>query len=119
MAIPQGSNQRRLADFVHDVLADGWRFRIFAAVEDFARECLALIIDTSISGARVVNELGKIAERRWRPRMIVSDNGSVLTSSAVLAWSDEVASNGTISPWASRCRMPLSGASTDASATSA
>jgi putative transposase len=89
MAIPQGPNQRWSLDFLHDVLADGRRFRIFAAVDDFTRECLALTVDTSISGARVVRELGKIAELRGRPCMIVSDNGTELTSNAVLAWSEE------------------------------
>jgi putative transposase len=51
MTIPQGPNQRWSVDFLHDVLADGRRFRIFAAVDDFTRECLALTADTSISGA--------------------------------------------------------------------
>ena len=89
MAVPQGPNQRWSVDFLHDLLADGRRFRIFAAVDDFTRECLALTVDTSISGARVVRELGKMAELRGRPCMIVSDNGTELTSNAVLAWSEE------------------------------
>ena len=89
MAIPQGPNQRWSVDFMHDVLTDGRRFRIFAVVDDFTRECLALVVDTSISGARVVRELHKIAELHGRPCMIVSDNGTELTSNAVLAWSEE------------------------------
>ena len=89
MAVPQGPNQRWSVDFLHDVLADGRRFRVFAAVDDFTRECLALTVDTAISGARVVRELGRIAELRGRPCMIVSDNGTELTSNAVLAWSHE------------------------------
>ena len=89
MAVPQSQNQRWSVDFLHDVLADGRRFRVFAAVDDFTRECLALTVDTSISGARVVRELGRVAELRGRPCMIVSDNGTELTSNAVLAWSDE------------------------------
>lgn len=89
MTIPQGPNQRWSVDFLQDVLADGRRFRIFAVVDDFTRECLALTVDTSISGARVVRELGRIAELRGRPSMIISDNGTELTSNAVLAWSEE------------------------------
>ena len=89
IAIPQGPNQRWSVDFMHDVLADGRRFRIFAVVDNFTRECLALTVDTSISGARVVRELGRITELRGCPCMIVSDNGTELTSNAVLAWSDE------------------------------
>ncbi len=86
MAVPQGPNQRWSVDFLHDVLADGRRF---AAVDDFTRECLALTADTSISGARVVRDLGRIAELRGRTCMIVSDNATELTSNAVLAWSGE------------------------------
>ena len=55
-------------------------------IDDYSRECLACIIDTSLSGRRVVRELSAIAERRGLPCMVVSDNGTELTSHAVLAW---------------------------------
>ena len=48
MAIPQGPNQRWSLDFLSDALNDGRRFRVFAVVDDFTRECLALVIDTSL-----------------------------------------------------------------------
>src|SRR5262244_3100817 len=41
----QGPNQRWSMDFVHDQLCDGRRFRILAVVDDFTRECLALVAD--------------------------------------------------------------------------
>ena len=47
MTLPQGPNQRWSLDFVSDVLADGRRFRVLVAVDDFTRECLALVVDTS------------------------------------------------------------------------
>lgn len=53
IAIPQGLNQRWSMDFLSDTLTDGRRFRIFAIVDDFTRERLCLIADTSISGLRV------------------------------------------------------------------
>lgn len=77
MTIPQGPNQRRSVDFLHDVLADGRRFRIFAAVDN-TRECRALTVNTSISGARVIREIGKLAELRGQQCMIFSDNGTEL-----------------------------------------
>ena len=89
MAIPQGPNQRWSIDFVADVLSDGRRFRILAVVDDFTRECLALVVDTSLSGARVARELDRIVRERGRPCMIVSDNGTEFTSNAILAWADE------------------------------
>ena len=58
-------------------------------VDDVTRECLAAIPDTSISGRRVVRELTALIERRGRPGMIVSDNGTELTSNAILKWCAE------------------------------
>jgi putative transposase len=89
MVLPQSPNQRWSLDFQSDALADGRRFRIFAVVDDFTRECLALIADTSLPSLRVVRELDAIVAIRGRPVMIVSDNGTELTSRAVLHWSQE------------------------------
>lgn len=88
MAIPQGPNQRWSLDFVADALSWGRRFRVLAVVDDFTREALALVVDTSIGGQRVVRALEAVIARRGRPAMIVSDNGTELTSRAVLEWSN-------------------------------
>jgi putative transposase len=90
MALPDGANQRWSLDFVSDALSSGRRFRVLAVVDDFTRECLGLVADTSLSGLRVGRELDRIAERRgYRPAMIVSDNGTELTSHAILRWQEE------------------------------
>jgi putative transposase len=89
IAVPDGSNQRWSLDFVSDTLTDGRRFRVLCVVDDFTRECLTLVADTSLSGRRVVRELDAIAARRGYPLSVVSDNGTELTSSAVLAWSQD------------------------------
>lgn len=89
MAIPQGPNQRWSLDFLSDQLSDSRRFRILAVVDDFTRECLALVADTSLSGTRVGRELDAIVERRGKPQSIVSDNGTELTSMAILNWSQK------------------------------
>jgi putative transposase len=87
-ALPQGPDQRWSLDFVADVLSWGRRFRVLAIVDDFTREALALVVDSSIGGERVVRELDVLSARRSRPAMIVSDNGAELTSRAVLDWSN-------------------------------
>jgi putative transposase len=89
MAIPQGANQRWSLDFVSDALACGRKFRILTVVDDFSRECLALVVDNSLSGSRVARELDRIVETRGKPYMIVSDNGTELTSHAILGWQEE------------------------------
>lgn len=88
MAIPLGPNQRWSTDFIQDVLSDGRRFRVLAVVDDFTRECLALVADTSLSGQRVARELDRLIEWRGPPCMIVSDNGTEFTSNAILQWAD-------------------------------
>ena len=85
-----------------DTLVSGRRFRILtpgadgraagsqsALVDDFTRECLGLVADTSLTGQRVARELDRIAELRGYPCMIVSDNGTELTSNAILAWQQQ------------------------------
>ena len=68
----------------------GRRFRIFAVVDDYTRECVRLIADTSISGARVARELDMaIFERLAKLATVVSDNGTELTSMAILRWSKD------------------------------
>ena len=89
MAIPQDRNLRWSIDFVADTLDSGRRFRILTLVDDFTRECLGLVVDTSLTGLRVARELDRIAEVRGYPGMIVSDNGTELTSNAILAWQQE------------------------------
>ena len=80
MATPLAPNQRWSLDFVSDQLTDGRRFRILAVVDDCTRECLALVADTSISGRRVARELDDIIAPARASAMIVSDNGTELTS---------------------------------------
>lgn len=89
MAISQGPNQRWSLDFVSDALADGRRFRILCVIDDFSGECLATVVDTSIPGIRVARELDRIAEMRGHPSMVVSDNGTELTSNAILKWQQD------------------------------
>ena len=72
-----------------DTLVSGRRFRILTLVDDFTRECLALVVDTSLTGLRVVRELDRTAELRGYPCMIVSDNGTELTSNAILSWQQQ------------------------------
>jgi putative transposase len=83
---PEGPNSRWSVDFVHDQLASGRRFRVLTIIDDVTKECLAAVPDASLSGKRVVRELGALIARRGRPGTIVSDNGTEFTSSAVLAF---------------------------------
>jgi putative transposase len=87
--IPLAANQRWSLDFVSDQMTDGRRFRILTVIDNCTRECLALVADTSLSGRRVARELDTIIGQRGRPDTIVSDNGTELTSNAILGWADD------------------------------
>lgn len=89
MLLPSRANERWSLDFVSDSFTDGRRFRVLAIVDDFSRECLALVADTSLSGLRVTRELTHLIQQRGKPMTIVSDNGTELTSMAVLKWCQE------------------------------
>ena len=89
MKVPLFANDRWSLDFVSDQMTDGRRFRVLTVVDDCTRECLALVADTSISGRRVARELDAIIAWRGKPATIVSDNGTELTSNAILEWADE------------------------------
>ncbi|ALK10230.1 IS2 transposase TnpB [Blastochloris viridis] len=88
MQLPAAPNDRWSLDFVSDQLTDGRRFRILTIVDDCTRECLALVADTSLSGFRVARELERLTIARGKPKTVVSDNGTELTSNAILAWAD-------------------------------
>jgi len=89
MVLPSRANERWSLDFVSDAFTDGRRFRVLAVVDDYSRECLALVPDTSLSGLRMTRELDAVIKQRGKPHTIVSDNGTEMTSMAVLKWCQE------------------------------
>lgn len=85
VAIPQGANQRWSLDFVSDTLTDGRRFRILCVIDDFSRECLATVVDNSMSGECVAPRTRHHRRASRLPCMIVSE----LTSNVILAWRED------------------------------
>jgi putative transposase len=88
VALTRG-NQRWSMDFVSDAIAGLRPFRVFALVDDYTRECLALEADTSLSGERVKRVLDHVAIERGRPAAMLSDNGPEFTSRVLEAWALE------------------------------
>ena len=89
MPVPSGPGERWSLDFLADSFGDARRFRILAIIDDYTRENLALVADTSLSGGRVARELDAVIRLYGQPRTIVSDNGTELTSRAILRWQGE------------------------------
>ena len=65
------------------------QYHILCVIDDFSRECLTTLIDTSLSGVRVARELDRIAQTRGYPCLVVSNNGTELTSNAIVQWSQD------------------------------
>jgi putative transposase len=121
--LPLVANQRWSLDFVADQMTDGRRFRILTVIDNCTRECLALVADTSLSGARVVRELDVVIRQRGRPDAIVSDNGTdpeggAANTPRTRSWPGPTTPAGITSRPASPSRTASTRASTDACATS-
>lgn len=88
-APPTRPNQQWGVDFVSDVLTWGRRIRLFTVVDVFTREALAIEVDTSLPGGRVVRVLERLAMERGVPDEIILDNGPELAGKAVDQWAYE------------------------------
>lgn len=86
VTVPRAINERWSLDFVLDVLEDGRRFRILTVVDDFTRACLAMEVDTSIGGHRVVEVLQRLVETRGKPVGLIMDNGPEFAGRTLDAW---------------------------------
>jgi putative transposase len=86
LARPTRINERWSLDFLLDTLEDGRRVRLLAVVDDFTRACLAIEVDTSIGGRRVVEVLQRLVETRGKPAVLITDNGPEFVGRALDAW---------------------------------
>ena len=111
-------NESWSMDFVADSLANGRRIRCLTLVDDFTRECLATVVDTSITGVRVARELERVIGGRRQPRSawtMVPNSPVKCSTNGPIATASGFASSGPANPW----RTPTSRASTASSVTSA
>ena len=86
---PQVANDSWSMDFMSDGLADGRRLRCLTIVDDCTRECVAIEVDTSITGSRVKAVLERLADLRGLPRSITVDHGPEFEGQVMDAWAYE------------------------------
>jgi putative transposase len=79
-------NERWSMDFVHDYLADGRRLRTLNIIDAYTRECLAIEVDTSLPGVRVVRALDGLVWHYGLPETLRVDNGPEFISTALDRW---------------------------------
>ena len=83
---PSHANACWSLDYLADSLASGRQFRTLNIIDVYTRECLAIEVDTSLPGARVIRVLEALRSDRGVPQRIVLDNGPELTSRVVDQW---------------------------------
>ena len=86
MTVVDRANARWSMDFMADTLASGRTLRTLNVVDDFTRECLAIEVDTSLSGRRVTRVLERLVRERGMPGCVLADNGPEFTGRAVDQW---------------------------------
>jgi putative transposase len=74
-------------DFMSAKLLDGRWFRVLTVIDQFTRECLALVADRALNGHRVALALSQVVAERGTPASITADNGSEFAGKAMDAWS--------------------------------
>jgi putative transposase len=86
LPLPSRRGERWSMDFMVDTLADGRGFRTLNIVDDFTRECVAIEVDRSLPGLRVVRVLDRLAETSGLPNTLVMDNGPEFSGRVLDTW---------------------------------
>jgi len=73
-------------DFVIDRTSDGRAFRILAIIDEYTRECLAILVKRRITAQDVIDQLFQLIIFRGIPEHIRSDNGPEFTANVVRRW---------------------------------
>jgi putative transposase len=86
LAKPTKPNQVWSMDFIFDRMENGRTLKVFNVVDDFSKICIGQIVDSSITGKRLVNFFSKLEEK---PTWLRCDNGPEFWSRAFQQWAYE------------------------------
>jgi putative transposase len=73
-------------DFVSDRTHDGRAIKMLTVIDEFSRECPAIITERSLKSDDVLDCLAELFIRNGAPEYIRSDNGSEFTARVVRQW---------------------------------
>ena len=73
-------------DFVMARTADSRAFRILTMIDEYTRECLAMLVNRRITSLDVIDQLFQLFILRGVPEHIRSDNGPEFTAKAIKGW---------------------------------
>ena len=77
-------------DFVMARTADGRALRILTMIDEYTRECLAMLVNRRITSLDVIDQLFQLFILRGVPEHIRSDNGPEFTAKAMRKWLNRV-----------------------------
>jgi putative transposase len=77
-------------DFVQDRTHDGRPFRMLTVIDEYTRECLAILVARRITADDVLQQLAELFVARGVPEHIRSDNGPEFVATAVRDWRGRV-----------------------------
>jgi transposase InsO family protein len=73
-------------DFVQDRTHDGRRFRMLTVIDEYTRECLAIVVARRLTSDDVLQVLTDLFVERGPPEYIRSDNGPEFVAKVVRDW---------------------------------
>jgi putative transposase len=73
-------------DLIFDRTSCGGWLKCLSLVDEYTRECLALVMAKSVTGVLVRRVLGRVMGRRGAPKRLRSDNGSEFICQALMGW---------------------------------
>lgn len=84
--VASGKDDVWALDFAHDRTEDGRPLKILAVVDEYTRECPALIVDRRMRSGGVIETLRELFLVRGVPRHVRSDNGPELIATRLKTW---------------------------------
>ena len=82
---PERPNHIWCYDFVFDATDDGRALKLLPILDEYTRECLALVVGRSLTSHHVVATLARLVAERGAPTYVRSDNGSEFIAHRVAA----------------------------------
>ena len=73
-------------DFQFDATTDGRPIKIASIIDEHTRECLGGLVERSITGDNLIDELDRLARQRGFPAVIRADNGPEMACAAMADW---------------------------------
>jgi len=77
-------------DFIEDATHDGRKLRMLVVMDEFSRECLAIVVARRLQSKHVLECLSELFVERGTPAYVRSDYGPEFTAAAVRKWLGQV-----------------------------